>query len=156
MEEPAFLRRLRQGQSGGEQQQRYIAPRNKKRPTDEDEYAPTYVLEGGDETITVEEFKALSNEKSGENNGEGKEDVEKTDAPMTEEESSINQSLAVTKEKILEAGSKVNKRKAAKMIGAEGQEDTDNKNDEKTDRKKRTGGKPKGKQKVKLSFGDDE
>ena len=151
MEEPAFLRRLRQGQSGGEQQQRYIAPRNKKRPTDDDEDAPTYVLEGGNDTITVEEFKALNGGKS----GDDREDAEKDSAAATVGEVPANEGTVIslekpldTKEKISEAGSKINKRKAVRMIGAE--------EGDKLGWKKRTGGKAKGKQKVKLSFGEDE
>lgn len=158
MEEPAFLRRLRQGQSGGEQQQRYIAPRNKKRPIDDDEDAPTYVLEGGNDTITVEEFKALNGRKSGD-----KEDSEKDNTPTTEKEAAADEGVVIslekpldTKEKILEAGSKINKRKAVKIIGVEEGDDTTGQDDNKLNRKKRAGGKAKGKQKVKLSFGEDE
>lgn len=159
MEEPVFLRRLRQGQSGGEQQQRYIALRNKKRPIDDDEDAPTYVLDGGNDTITVEEFKALNSGKF----GDDREDAEKDNMPATEEEAAAAEGTVVslekpldTKEKILEAGSKKNKRKAVKMIGAEEGDDTIGQADENLDRKKRTGGKAKGKGKVKLSFGEDE
>ena len=157
MEEPAFLRRLRQGQSGGEQQQRYIAPRNKKRPTSDDEDAPAYVLEG--DTITVEEFKALNGGKS----GDDKEDAEKDNTPATEKEAAANEGTVIspekpldTREKILEAGSKINKRKAVKMIGAGEGDDITGQDDEKLGRKKRTGGKAKDRQKVKLSFGEDE
>ncbi|KAF8425142.1 hypothetical protein EV426DRAFT_708766 [Tirmania nivea] len=158
MEEPAFLRRLRQGQSGGEQQQRYIAPRNKKRSIDDDEDAPTYVLEGGNDTITVEEFKALNGSKS----GDDKEDTEKDNTPAREEEAVADVGAAISLEKpldmkkILEAGSKINKRKAVKMIGAGEGDDTTCQDDEKLGPPKRTGRTAKGKQRVKLSFGDDE
>jgi len=154
MEEPAFLRRLRQGQSGGEQQQRYIAPRNKKRPTDDDDDAPTYVLEGGNDTISVEEFKALNGGKS----DDDREDAEKDNTPATADEDTVisPEKPLDTKEKILEAGSKINKRKSVKMIGAEEGDNTTGQDDEKLGRKKRTGGKVKSKPKVKLSFGEDE
>jgi len=151
MEEPAFLRRLREGQSGGEQQQRYIAPRNRKRPIDDDEDAPTYVLEGGNDTITVEEFKALKPD-------DGREDAGKDD--MLEKEAAADEGspekLLDTKEKILEAGRKLNKRKAVRIIGADEGDDITGQDDEKLDRKNRTGEKAKGRQKVKLSFGEDE
>ncbi|KAF8454302.1 hypothetical protein BGX38DRAFT_1172837 [Terfezia claveryi] len=160
MEEPVFLRRLRQGQSGGEQQQRYIALRNKKRPIDDDdEDAPTYVLEGGNDTITGEEFKALNGGKF----GDDREDAEKDNTPAAEEEAAAEEGTVIslekpldTKEKILEAGRKINKRKAVKLIGAEEGDDTIGQADENLGRKKRAGGKAKGKGKVKLSFGEDE
>lgn len=159
MEEPAFLRRLRQGQSGMEQQQRYIAPRNKKSSTGDDEDAPTYVLEGGNETISVEEFKAMN---SGDLDND-KEDEEKPDPPTTEtgilpNEDTVSRTAQSgdTKEQLLEVGSKTNKRKAVKIVGAGGDDDKRSQEDDKIESKKRTGRKPKGKQKVKLSFGEDE
>ena len=148
-----------------EQQQRYIAPRNKKRPTNEEDDAPTYVLEGGNETITADEFKALNkddpnDDKSKEEDGSKSDRIpgEKSENEQPESVKSMEQ-FRESKEKILEVGSKVNKRKAVKMVGADADEDGIGRNDEATsERKKRVHEKPnrKGKQKVKLSFQEDE
>lgn len=128
MEEPAFLRRLRQGHSGFDQQQREIAPRNKKRPKEDDEDAPAYVMEDGAE-ITAEEYKTLA--AGGEKATEPEEN--------TREE---KQSPIASKDNIMEAGVKSNKRKAVKMVAGV---DANKKEDKKS--------KPKRKaQKVKLSF----
>ncbi|KAI5811057.1 hypothetical protein DFH27DRAFT_6940 [Peziza echinospora] len=160
MEEPAFLRRLRQGQGGGDQQQRYIAPRNKKRPSDDDDDAPTYVMEGGTETISIEEFNAMSAPKTEPVEDSGKEEVgaegENIKKDEGTKESPLAEPVALTSstEKILEVGTKPTKRKAVKMVGREA--DATEEEEVATDRRKRTGGKLKAKQKVKLSFDNEE
>ncbi|KAF8465257.1 hypothetical protein BDZ91DRAFT_849330 [Kalaharituber pfeilii] len=167
MEEPAFLRRLRQGQSGVEQQ-RYIAPRNKKRPIEDEEDEPTYVLEGGNDTISAQEFKALSRPDRDKDSSAIKEtavSVSDSTNESTEqqedkdtEETSTNLGNEQSTKRILEAGIKVNKRKAVKMIGVETEEDNISRSDEEVDRKKQISRKPKakGKTKIKLSFQQDE
>lgn len=147
LEEPTFLRRLRQGQAGVDHQQRYIAPRNRKRPIDDEEDAPTYVLEEGNETISTAEFKALSVPDKGKEEMEALATEPANDGVVTSVEHSRH-----TSENILEAGSKSNKRKFIKTISAEGEDVAG----EAIDRKKRMGAKLKSKQKVKLSFHEDE
>ncbi|KAG0123617.1 hypothetical protein HOY82DRAFT_618971 [Tuber indicum] len=157
MEEPAFLRRLRQQHSGGGGgPERYIAPRNKKRPTDEDDDAPTYVLdEGSGETLSRKEFEAM-------NSGEL---VERREG---EEEGGIEipqqKKPAAEKVNITEIGGKGRRRKVARIIG-DGDEDKIvekggdiDKRNGKEGAGKGKKGKPGGKAKkaVKLSFGDDE
>ncbi|RPA98166.1 hypothetical protein L873DRAFT_1844388 [Choiromyces venosus 120613-1] len=157
MEEPAFLRRLRQQHSGGGGPDRYIVPRNKKRATDEDDDAPTYVLdEESGETLSRKEFEAM-------NNGEvleGKEgEEEEGGIKIPEEKEPATKKLNVT-----EVGGKGKKRKVAKIIGdGDGEEDAaekddNNKGQEKEGTEKKKKGKAGGKVKktVKLSFGDDE
>ena len=130
-------------------QQRYIAPRNRKRPIDEEEDAPTYVLEEGNETISAAEFKALNVPDK------CKEEIEALAIEPTNKDAvtSVEHSQR-TNENILEAGSKSNKRKFIKTIGGEGEDIPG----EAIDRKTRMGAKLKSKQKqkVKLSFHEDE
>ncbi|PWW79449.1 hypothetical protein C7212DRAFT_341732 [Tuber magnatum] len=156
MEEPAFLRRLRQQHSGGSGPERYIAPRNKKRPTDEDDDAPTYVLdEGSGETLSRQEFEAM-------NNGEvvgGKEGGEKGIKIPREKEP------AAEKENITEIGGKGRRRKVAKVVGDGDDDDTVVRKDEngdkrngkeETEKKKKGRAGGKAKKAVKLSFDHDE
>lgn len=161
MEEPAFLRRLRQEHSGGDQQNRYIAPRNRKTKVDDDEDAPTYVLEGGNDTITVEEFKAMNGpeaEAESERAAVEKEPSNEAHAPTGSEDTrgkgELEKDLEAAKDKILEVGVKINKRKAVKMIGTEAEEDAVRTAEVRV--RKRGSGKAKGRQKVKLSFEEDE
>jgi len=157
MEEPAFLRRLRQQHSGGGGPERYIAPRNKKQPTDEDDDAPTYVLdEGSGETLSKKEFDAMNNGEiveGREGEGEGGGIIK-----IPEEKP------AAEKVNITEIGGKGKKRKVAKIIGDVDEDDVaekDGSNDKGNGKEgtvKKRKGKPGGKAKkaVKLSFGDDE
>ncbi|KAG0633781.1 hypothetical protein HOY80DRAFT_1026144 [Tuber brumale] len=156
MEEPAFLRRLRQQHSGGGGPERYIAPRNKKRPTDEDDDAPTYVLdEGSGETLSRKEFEAMN---SGEI-VERKEGEEEGGIKILQQEKPAAEKVNIT-----EIGGKGRRRKVARIIGA-GDEDEavekgenvgkrDGKEGAGKEKKGKAGGKAK--KAVKLSFGDDE
>lgn len=156
MEEPAFLRRLRQQHSGGGGPERYIAPRNKKQPTDEDDDAPTYVLdEVSGETLSKKEFEAM-------NNGEiveGREGEEGSGIIKIPEEKPVAEKVNIT-----EIGGKGKKRKVAKIIGdgdeddAAGKDENNDKGNGKEGTIKKKKGKAGGKAKkaVKLSFGDDE
>ncbi|CUS07363.1 unnamed protein product [Tuber aestivum] len=156
MEEPAFLRRLRQQHSGTGGPERYIAPRNKKRPTDEDEDAPTYVLdEGSGETLSRKEFEAM-------NNGEvvgGMEGEEESGIKMPGEKEP-----AAERENITEIGGKGKRRKVARIIGDGDDDDAmqkDENNDkgsgkEETEKKKKGRAGGRAKKAVKLSFDHDE
>lgn len=155
MEEPAFLRRLRQQHAGGGGPDRYIAPRNRKTAVDDDEDAPAYVLEGAEnETISREEFKAMTSEKEAVEVKEDIEDSRKSQefkgdggsevALPTEEHPGRVKRINVT-----DIGVKGKRRKAAKVGG-----DDEAGEEEKETKGKRLGGKPR-KREVKLSFGDD-
>lgn len=156
MEEPTFLRRLRQQHSGGGGPERYIAPRNKKQPTDEDDDAPTYVLdEVSGETLSKKEFEAMNNGEIVEG-GEGEERGGIIKIP--------EEKPAAEKVNITEIGGKGKKRKVAKIIGDGDEDDAaekDGNNDKGNGKEgaiKKKKGKAGGKAKkaVKLSFGDDE
>jgi hypothetical protein len=111
---------------------------------DEDD-APTYVLEDTKESLTKEEYEALVSGKDPKDKEEaGIDDVSKEDA----KESNPKQ-----KDNIAEVGAGSKKRKAAKVISEE-QED-DGKAPKQADAKVAKKPKKKGKA-VKLTFGDEE
>lgn len=166
MEEPTFLRRLRQQHAGGDGPDRYIAPRNRKTAVDDDEDAPAYVLEGAEnETISREEFKAMTSGEGGVGDGKRKEtDLEETDLGKSGEEiggcgetkvaSSGKEDIGrMKKENLTDIGVKGKKRKAARIGG--GDEIAGEKEETIGDKK----GKPKAgkkvKKPVKLSFDED-
>lgn len=154
MEEPAFLRRLRQQHAGGGGPDRYIAPRNRKTAVDDDEDAPAYVLEGTEnKTISREEFKAMTS-------GNGKMEVEEnieSDSLKSEEEAEGGGKAEVEEEhpggvkrtNVTDIGVRGKRRKAVKVGG-----DDETREEEGKATGKRPGGKPR-KNAVKLSFDDD-
>lgn len=149
MEEPAFLRRLRQQHAGGGGPDRYIAPRNRKTAVDDDEDAPAYVLEGAEnQTISREEFKAMS----GSGEVETEDNIEADSQKSGEEVESVGnvavEEGGVKRTNITDIGSKGKRRKAAKIGG------DDETGEEKKARDQKRGGKSK-KRAVKLSFDDD-
>lgn len=156
MEEPAFLRRLRQQHAGGGGPDRYIAPRNRKTAVDDDEDAPAYVLEGAEnETISREEFKAMTSEKK---EVEVKENIEADSQKPEEFEGDRRSEVALSVEEhpgrvkrinVTDIGVKGKRRKATKFGG-----DDEAGEEEKKTKGKKLGGKPR-KREVKLSFGDD-
>lgn len=115
---------------------------------DDEDDAPTYVLEDTNQSMTKEEYEAFVAEKDPNDDIKSEQDAATKEADKAEE--------AKTKDKITEVGSNVKKRKAARIIGDE-QEDS---KDEPKDVKKvetKTPKKPKKKAKaVKLTFGDEE
>jgi hypothetical protein len=149
-EQPAFLRRLR-GElvNGDSARHEQPIPRNKRLKQDDEDDAPTYVLEDTKESLTKEEYEALVSGKDPK--GEEKVAANDTSKGATEE------SAPKPKDKIAEVGAGTKKRKAAKIVNeehepgpAEGNQDA-----------KQTGAKatkkPKKKMKaVKLTFGDEE
>ncbi|KAF8534098.1 hypothetical protein BDD12DRAFT_809630 [Trichophaea hybrida] len=170
MKEPAFLRRMRNAAAGQGQPERYIAPRNKKTAAEDGEDAPAYVLEDG-QSISREDFQRMGGHRS-EDEEEGNEN-EKTTANAPEKEGEGDEGggkaiLTPSEEKetpvagvstslVAEAGGR-KKRKAAKIIGAD-EEDDDEKSSTAKEKPREASGKgkpPKGKRRVKLSFGDDE
>lgn len=120
-------------------------PRNKRMKQDDEDDAPTYVLEDTNQSMTKEEYEAFVAEK------DPNEEVvsEQEGAPKKAAE-------AKPKVKIAEVGSNAKKRKAAKVIGDEQEDSKDKPKDVKTAETK-TVKKPKKKAKaVKLTFGDEE
>lgn len=123
-------------------------PRNKRMKQDDEDDAPTYVLEDTHQSITKEEYEEFIGKK------ESKEDSE----PELEDVSkdSSKDDAAKPKDKIAEVGANTKKRKAAKIISDEqeaGKEETKDAKKAGTKIVK----KPKKKTKaVKLTFGDEE
>ncbi|UPX17449.1 uncharacterized protein EKO05_0007802 [Ascochyta rabiei] len=116
------------------------------KPDDEDD-APTYVLEDTNQSMTKEEYEAFVAKK------ESKGDDEPGNESDDKEQSKVG---AKSKDKITEVGANAKKRKAAKIISDGQEESTDGLEDvKKSDT--RTLKKPKKKAKaVKLTFGDEE
>lgn len=143
------MKRLR-GQMQGDDSARHERPipRNKRMKQDDEDDAPTYVLEDTNQSMTKEEYEAFVAEK------DPNEEV------VSEQEGALKDSSkaaeAKPKDKIAEVGSNAKKRKAAKVIGDEQEDSKDKPKDVKTAETK-TVKKPKKKAKaVKLTFGDEE
>ncbi|KAF2628472.1 hypothetical protein BU25DRAFT_36789 [Macroventuria anomochaeta] len=147
--QPAFLQRLR-GQMQGEDSARHERPipRNKRMKQDDEDDAPTYVLEDTNQSMTKEEYEAFVTKKD--SNEDGKTEQEDVTRMSTKD------AETKSKDRITEIGANAKKRKAAKIISDEQQDDKDqSKNGEKANVK--TVKKPKKKAKVvKLTFGDEE
>lgn len=143
--QPSFLQKMR-GQLAGDgsgRQERPI-PRNKKEKVDDEEDAPTYVMEGTNDSVTKAEYEALL---------AGKEADGEEIAKDPEQTKSGNVSAVAKKDNIAEVGKASKKRKVAKVIGDEG--DGDSKESKDAGKKVTKKAKKKGKS-VKLSFGDEE
>ena len=143
--QPAFLRRMR-GELAGDGSGRHEqpVPRNKrmKKEDDEDD-APTYVLEDTNQSMTKAEYEAMVAGKDAEAGDDATKeggDASKTNEP------------AQAKDKIAEVGKATKKRKVAKVIGEEKDEETKESTEpeKKVVKKAKKKGKP-----VKLSFGDE-
>lgn len=164
--EPAFLRRIRGEIRGSvDDPDRQINP--VARPTisnrlkkDEEDDAPTYVLEETNEDLSKEQYEAMLNgeDAAAKKATETKADVASESALNTTEDADIPS--ASSKQRVAEVGGLPKKRKAAKIVGQDGDEPGE---PSKTRNATRPGNKdekklPK-KQKakaIKLSFGDDE
>jgi len=121
-------------------------PRNKRLKQDDEDNAPTYVLEDTNQSMTKEEYEAFVAKKDSEYSSKEQEGASK-EAGREGESSS--------KDKITEVGVNAKKRKAVKIIS----EQEDSKDEPKHTKagNKNTVKKPKKKAKaVKLTFGDEE
>ncbi|EUC51149.1 hypothetical protein COCMIDRAFT_31705 [Bipolaris oryzae ATCC 44560] len=150
--QPAFLQRLRgQLQSGDTARHEHPIARNKRMNKDDDEDdAPTYVLEDTNQSLSKEEYDALVSGKD----GKGEEGPVVADEA---EQKATKQDESKPKDKIAEVGANTKKRKAAKIIG---DDQGDSKSQVERDAEKPTikpAKKPKKKAKaVKLTFGDED
>lgn len=176
--EPAFLQRLRAQQfSGGADPDRHerqiarprLAKRGKDDDDDDDDDAPTYVLDESGDAVSKEEWEAMVARQKG---GEGKEDGEMHKATgddvtgMSEKEKNKDgdkeekekgvEATRSKKQEVTEVGQAQKKRKVARVVGGDEEEDEKNKEDNTND----TATKPLAKKvkkkakPVKLSFGD--
>ncbi|KAF2028623.1 hypothetical protein EK21DRAFT_101662 [Setomelanomma holmii] len=149
-EQPAFLRRLRGELTGGDTA-RHEQPiqRNKRLKQDDEDDAPTYVLEATKESLTKEEYDALVSGKDSKD-----KELDEVDSAS---KAAASEKEPRQKDKIAEVGAATKKRKAAKIVG---DEQVDSK-EEAGKSEKGTGGRVTKKRKkkakvVKLTFGDDE
>ncbi|USP78230.1 uncharacterized protein yc1106_05504 [Curvularia clavata] len=151
--QPAFLQRLRgQLQSGDTARHEHPIARNKRMAKDDDEDdAPTYVLEETNQSLSKEEYDALVSGKDGK--GE-------TEPVIEESEQKADREVDLKpKDKIAEVGTNAKKRKAAKIIGGDQDDGTGENEAERNNEKPatKTAKKPKKKAKaVKLTFGDED
>lgn len=124
-------------------------PRNKRLNKDDEDDAPTYVLEDTNQSLSKAEYEALVA------SDDPKEEDTTADGTAAKPEGSENGPEKPTKDNIAEVGKASKKRKAAKIIGEEQQDDKSDKSTKPGDTK--VNKKPKKKAKpVKLSFGDQE
>ncbi|KAG9194251.1 hypothetical protein G6011_04286 [Alternaria panax] len=149
--QPAFLQRLRgQLTSGDTARHEQPIARNKRMKKDDDEDdAPTYVMEETNHSLSKEEYDALVSGK------DGKDEVETATNEVGKKKDSGSESQS--KDRIAEVGANAKKRKAAKIIGDDRKES--NERGEPAVKKSDTKAvkKPKKKAKaVKLTFGDED
>ncbi|KAK6351159.1 hypothetical protein TWF718_004329 [Orbilia javanica] len=156
--EPAFLQRLRAQTAGVYQERPLNRPKKQRNPEDDEEDEPVYVLEDNT-TLSGKEFNALKEETAAKAKP-SEEDDQGTDPDKASkgdpEDKSKDTKAEKSKDSVLEVGVKTQKRKIAKIVGAEASDDEEKKvdgKDKKEDAPKKK--KPRSKQKVKLSFGDD-
>jgi Domain of unknown function (DUF4604) len=149
-DEPAFLRRLRGQVTGNDPDRdpdRHIMPvALPKKPKQEDQDdAPTYVLEGSDATISKEEYATLTGSKSSD-----QPDEKDVMVKSKQESAESNTDAPRTKQKLTDVGIVSKKRKAIKVVG-------DDVKDEPSVDRSSTAKKPKKKANaIKLSFGEDD
>lgn len=124
-------------------------PRNKGQKKDDDDDAPTYVLEDTNQSLTKAEYEALVAGKDAEEANEQKDESECKPKPSDNESKDPKQQ---SKDNIAEVGKATKKRKAVKVIGGdEGEDEVGEKTKTKPAKKPKKKAKP-----VKLSFGDQE
>ena len=138
--EPAFLQRIRGHQSGtgvdSDRHERPIArPRGAARATNDDDDAPTYVVEDSNTTLSKEEYEALLKKEQGAS-GEAEKDQSVQDKFAESSEVSAKQEDGAggvdakeeeaklrTKQEVTEVGGQQKKRKAARVVGGAGDEE---------------------------------
>jgi hypothetical protein len=162
--QPAFLQRLRDQNtaisSTGRHEQPIARAQRAKNPNDNDEDAPTYVVEGSSETLSKAEYEELTSGETEDNKfgdvkdmvtGELTGDSPKASGALPDEDDVGPARASVT----VDAGKATKKRKMAKVVGGGDDEDEatpkNTSKDESKPKKLKKKGKP-----IKLSFGDDE
>lgn len=161
--EPAFLRRIRGEIRGSvDDPDRQINPVarptiSKRLKKDEEDDAPTYVFEETNQDLSKEEYEAMlrGEEAAAQDAAEKKAEVESDSALNTPEDASIPG--ASSKQKVAEVGGLPKKRKAAKIVGQDDDEDAEtSKTQTGSDKDAKKPPKKKKTKAIKLSFGDDE
>ncbi|KAK3079913.1 hypothetical protein LTS18_003610 [Coniosporium uncinatum] len=150
--EPAFLRRMRGAVTGSDSdrhEQPVARPKRLKKDGEDEDDAPTYVVEDSNETLSKTEYEELMKKGKTEDDRPSKADGNEGQSSAT---APTDGAPTPSKQNITEIGHIQKKRKAAKVIG-----DTEEEPENHVRTTKAATGKPKKKTKVvKLSFGDDE
>ena len=138
--EPAFLQRIRGHQSGNgvdsDRHERPIArPRGAARATNDNDDAPTYVVEDSNTTLSKEEYEALLKEEKGpdlkaEKDQSVQDKFADSSGVFAKQESGAGEVAAEeeeaklrTKQEVTEVGGQQKKRKAARVVGVAGDEE---------------------------------
>ncbi|KAJ6261917.1 hypothetical protein Dda_2716 [Drechslerella dactyloides] len=161
--EPAFLQRLRAQAAGVHHERPLNRPKKQRNPEDDEEDEPVYVLEDNS-TLSGKEFEALKDETEAKAKAGEADDAPTSDATSIKPSDGDQKGKEKTKDAVLEVGAKAQKRKIGKVIGAgtsgdeadgKGADDKRSKQEKDGKEEPRKTKKPRPKQKVKLSFGDD-
>lgn len=165
--QPAFLQRLRDQNSAisssGRHEQPIARAQRAKNTNNDDDDAPTYVVEGSSETLTKAEYEKLTSgdgddakDKFGDVKdmvtGELTADSPKASGALPDEDEAPARASAT-----VDVGKATKKRKVARVVGGDDDDDGDEAktNDTSKDESKPKKLKKKGKP-IKLSFGDEE
>ncbi|KAH0342384.1 hypothetical protein KCU81_g5780, partial [Aureobasidium melanogenum] len=166
--QPAFLQRLRDQNSAisasGRHEQPVARAQRAKKSGDDDDDAPTYVVEGSSETLTKAEYEKLATGGGEQSDAKSKfadvkdmvtgeltGDSPKASGALPDESDAPARASAT-----VDAGKATKKRKVAKVVGGDDdEEDEANTKDTSKDESKPKKVKKKGKP-IKLSFGDEE
>lgn len=169
--QPAFLQRLRDQNnaitSSGRHEQPVARAQRQRTKNDDDEDAPTYVVEGSSETLTKAEYEKLTSTSKDDDAdikfGDAKDMVTgellgqspKASGALPNEEKTA--AAAPTRNPGTVDVGATKKRKVAKVVGGDDneEEETEAKDATKSDDKPKKKMKKKGKP-IKLSFGDEE
>jgi hypothetical protein len=146
--QPAFLQRLRDQNSAISSTGRHEQPiaRAQRPKNNDDDDAPTYVVEGSSETLSKAEYEKLTSGETEDLTG----DSPKASGALPDEDDGGPTRASVT----VDAGKATKKRKMAKVVGGDDEDEAtpkDTSKDESKPKKLKKKGKP-----IKLSFGDDE
>ena len=157
--EPRFLRKLKGQYNGGDVRHERPPARPKRNKDDDEEDAPTYVIEESHDTMTQSEYEALLDQTAPQKRNEQignspSRHVDSTEKHANGDESST-QNLSNVKQQIVSIGAST-KRKSAKIVGDDDLKGVDGRNVE-TSAAPKTMKKPmkKPKKRVKLSFDGD-
>ncbi|KAI4724190.1 hypothetical protein E4T49_08060 [Aureobasidium sp. EXF-10728] len=159
--QPAFLQRLRDQNSAisstGRHEQPIARAQRQKNNDNNDDDAPTYVVEGSSETLTKAEYEKLA--LGDDDSNEEAEAKDLVTGELTGDEPKASGALpdgddAPARASVtVDAGTATKKRKVGKVIGADDEDSAikDTSKDESKPKKLKKKGKP-----IKLSFGDEE
>ena len=154
---PAFLQRLKGGIATGQtDRHEHPVPRPKRLKQDDEDDAPTYVVEDSNDTLSKAEYEGLLAGKEVNNDSNSEERDHSTDAKDASddrhgEENSKRDAVANT-DRVAEAGKLQKKRKVGKVVGGEEEEAVDDKKPSNSDATKKPRKKAKA---IKLSFDED-